>query len=67
VLLHGGRADALAELLDVGGDVDRLHLVHRQRAGLDDGEELPARLGVGGPGVRIADRRREEFQEPPSR
>ncbi len=63
-LLDGRRGSLAAELLDIGGDVQRLHVGDRRDAGaLAPGQELPRRLGVGAARVPVADVGGEEFEE----
>ena len=54
----------LAERLDIGRDMDRLHLGQGgDPARRHELAELPHRLRVSRPRIRIADRDREEFLE----
>ena len=63
-LLDGRRGSLAAKLLDVGGDVQRLHVGDRRDAGaLAPGQEFPRRLRVGAARVRVADVGGEEFEE----
>ena len=58
------RRSRAAELLDIGGDMQRLHVGDRRDAGrLAPGQEFPRGDRVGAPGVPVADLGREEFQE----
>src|SRR5690242_3351450 len=58
----------MTELLDIEGDMDRLDpLQPVYPAALAPSEKLPDVVVVGDAGVAVANRRREEFQEPPCR
>jgi hypothetical protein len=65
VLLDRGVGQALLEPLDIAGDVDRLDVLERQAVVLAPAKELGDGLGIGGPGVLVADVGGEEFEEPP--
>ena len=63
-LLDGRRGSLAAELLDVGRDVQRLHVGDRGDAGaLAPGQKFPRRLRVGAARVLVADVGGEEFEE----
>ena len=63
-LLDRRRGALAAELLDVGGDVQRLHVGDRGDAGaFAPGQEFPRRLRVGAARVPVADLGGEEFEE----
>ena len=63
-LLDGRRGSFAAKLLDVGRDVQRLHVGDRGDAGaLAPGQKFPRRLGVGAARVLVADVGGEEFEE----
>jgi hypothetical protein len=65
VLLYRGRRGLALQRLDVGGDRDGLNVFEVLIAGaLTPGKELLDCPVVGGPCVRVADRDREEFEEP---
>jgi hypothetical protein len=60
MLLHSGRRARV--ILDTGGDLfKRVHAML-----LAPGEELRDGFGVGVAGVPVPDRRREEFDKPPT-
>jgi hypothetical protein len=64
-LLDGWRGSLAAELLDVGGDVQRFHVGDRRDAGaLAPDQKLARRLRVGAPRVSVADLSGEEFPKP---
>ena len=61
-LFDGRRGSLTAELLDVGGDMQRPHVDNRGDAGaLAPGQEFPRRLRVGAARVLVADVGGEEF------
>ena len=63
-LFDGRRGSFAAKLLDIGGDVQRLHVVDRGDAGaLAPGQKFPRRLRIGAARVLIADVGGEEFQK----
>ena len=63
-LFDGRRGAFAAELLDIGGDVQRLHVGERRDAGaLAPGQEFPRRLAVGRGVLPVADVGGEEFDE----
>jgi len=63
-LLDGRRGALTAELLDVGGNVQRFHVGDRRDAGaLAPGQKFLCRLGVGAARVFVADLGGEEFPE----
>ena len=67
-LLDGRRRPLAAELLDVGGDMQRLHVGDRRDAGaLAPDQKFPRGDRVGAARVPVADLSREEFQEARSR
>jgi hypothetical protein len=61
VLLDGGGGAGVR--FDVGGHRHRLDVAEGQAAGFAPGEEAGDGLGVGGPGVGVADGGGEEFEE----
>ena len=67
VLLHRGRCQGPAELLDVGGDVDRDHALERQPPRAGPVEEAKRVSVVGLSGVRVSDVCGEELDEPLAR
>ena len=63
-LLDGRRGPLAAQLLDIGGDMQRLHVGDRRDAGaFAPGQKFPHRLRIGAARVPIADIGREEFPE----
>ena len=63
-LLDGRRGSLAAKLLDIGRDMQRLHVGDRRDAGaLAPGQKLPRRLRVGAARVLVADVGGEEFEE----
>jgi hypothetical protein len=63
-LLDGQRGSLATELLDVGRDMQRLHVGDRRDAGaLAAGQKFVRRLRIGAPRVLVTDVRGEEFEE----
>lgn len=64
MLFHGWGRLPVAEILDIGSDVDRTHRINRgHAAGLQPSAERADRPHVGAAGVRVADLGGEEFEE----
>jgi hypothetical protein len=55
VLLDRGRRELAAQLLDIGGDDERLQLLEPEASAVAPGEEPPrgAAIGAAGVGLRI--------------
>jgi hypothetical protein len=63
-LLHARRRELARRGLDPGGDVHRLHRGDRRHFGIRaPGEKFFRRAGISPARVRVADVRREEFEE----
>jgi hypothetical protein len=66
MLFHRGRGSFVPQMLDIGGDVDRLHLVQIGDAAiLAPAQEGAGGAAIGGACVGVADIDGEEFEESP--
>jgi hypothetical protein len=64
VLLHGWSRAFVLQALDVGGDMNGLHILQPGHAAIfAPAQEVSGRAAVRRPRVCIADRNREEFEE----